>query len=71
MHLIAIGWLYVVVMMAIVSDSILKGVVRLLFLGVLPVALWLWITVRRHRSRMARAAEAEAANQATPPDNAQ
>jgi len=69
MYLIAIGWLYVVVMMAVVSDSILKGVIRLLFLGVLPVGLWLWISVRRHRNRMAQAADE--ATQAASPDKSQ
>lgn len=66
MYIIAIAWLYVVVMIAVVSDSILKGVIRLLFLGVLPVGLWLWMSVRRHRNRVAQAAEE--ANPATPPD---
>lgn len=57
MYIIAIAWLYVVVMIAVVSDSILKAVIRLLFLGVLPVGLWLWMSVRRHRNRLAQAAD--------------
>lgn len=69
MYIIAIAWLYVVVMIAVVSDSILKGVIRLLFLGILPVGLWLWMSVRRHRNRLAQAAEER--SQAAPPDSTQ
>lgn len=53
MIIVAIGWLYVVLMMAAVSDSLLKGIVRLLFLGVLPVGLLLWIKLRQHKARVA------------------
>lgn len=58
MIIVAIGWLYVVMMIAAVSDSLLKGIIRLLFLGVLPVGLLLWIKLRGYRARAA-AAEAE------------
>jgi hypothetical protein len=61
MIIVAIGWLYVVMMMAAVSDTLLKGVVRLLFLGVLPVALLLWIKLRGFRAR----AEAREVSQTT------
>jgi hypothetical protein len=56
MVIVALGWLYVVMMIAAVSDSLLKGVIRLLFLGVLPVGLLLWIKLRQHRARAAVAA---------------
>ena len=59
MIIVAIGWLYVVIMMAAVSDSLLKGIIRLLFLGVLPVGLLLWIKLRGYRARVAAAAEEE------------
>ena len=51
MIIVAIGWLYVVMMIAAVSDTLLKGIVRLLFLGVLPVGLLLWIKLRGYRAR--------------------
>jgi len=55
MYIVAIGWLYVVVMIAVVSDSLLKAAVRLLVLGVLPVAILLWTRgLRRPRRRMAQ-----------------
>ena len=52
MYIVAIGWLYVVVMIAVVSDTLLKAVVRVLFLGVLPIAILLWTrSLRRPRRR--------------------
>lgn len=65
MYIIAIAWLYVVVMIAAVSDSILKGVIRLVFLGLLPVGLWLWIKLRMFRAR--EAAHEDQRTQALPP----
>ncbi len=59
MHIFIIGWLYVVIMIAIVSDSIIKGVLRFLLLGALPCGLYFWFMLRR------RAAERDAANEAT------
>ncbi len=65
-YLVVIGWLYVVVMMAAVSDSILTALARLLFLGILPVVVLLWMGgLRRRRPRPA--AEEPGANEA-PPD---
>jgi type VI protein secretion system component VasK len=60
MIIVAIGWLYVVIMIAAVSDTLLKGVVRLLFLGVLPVGLLLWIKLRGYRARTEAAKEEKA-----------
>ncbi len=63
MYIVAIGWLYVVVMIAVVSDSLLKAVVRLLLLGVLPVAILLWTRrLRRPRPRKAAPESGEAGN---------
>jgi len=66
MLIVAIAWLYVVVMIAAVSESLLIAMVRLLFLGVLPVGLLLWIKLRQHRARMAALHEAELAQAAEP-----
>ena len=57
-YVIAIGWLYVVMMMAAVSDSLLKGVIRFVFLGALPVGLLLWVKLMRYRAREAERAQA-------------
>jgi hypothetical protein len=59
MHVVVIGWLYVVVMISVVSDSVLKGIVRFLFLGAIPVGLWMWFTIQKRRRQIA-AAESEA-----------
>lgn len=60
MYIIAIAWVYVVVMIAVVSDSWLKGIVRFVFLGVIPIGMLMWLTVRRRQGRLAREAEAAA-----------
>ena len=43
MYIIAIGWGYVILMMALTSSSLIKGLMVAFFLGVLP--LWLFIYV--------------------------
>lgn len=69
MYIVAIGWLYVVMMMAAVSDSLLKGVVRFVFLGALPVGLLLWVKLVRYRAREAeRAQTAETVDGTRTPD---
>lgn len=59
MHVLVIGWLYVVVMISVVSESLLKGIVRFVFLGVIPVGLWMWFTIQKRR-RQLEAAQTEA-----------
>ena len=52
MYIVAIAWVYVILMMAVTSGSLIKGLSVAVFLGVLP--LWLFIYVagssRRKRS---------------------
>ena len=73
MYIIAIGWLYVTVLMAITETSIVAGVLTFLFYGLFPVALLLWLLgtpVRRQRQRyLAAQAEAAEAAQATQADD--
>jgi len=69
MHIIAIAWLYVVVMIAAVSDSILKAVIRLFFLGVLPLGLMAWMSLRRDRNRAERGAVEAAPTEPTSSDS--
>ncbi|HET6719419.1 MAG TPA: hypothetical protein VFH22_07210 [Rhodocyclaceae bacterium] len=60
MYIIAIGWLYVTVLMALTETSIVAGVLTLLFYGLLPVSLLLWLLsspVRRQRRRYREAQE--------------
>ncbi len=69
MYLVAIGWLYVVVMMAVAEalspqGSLLGAVITFVFYGVLPLAILLYImgTPARRRARL----QAEAAGQIAP-----
>jgi biotin transporter BioY len=65
-HIFVIGWLYVVIMIAIVSDSILKGVLRFLLLGALPCGLYFWFMVRRRAAERNAAIEAESSDASMP-----
>lgn len=60
-YIVAAGWLYVVIMMAVTEKSILSGAVTLLCYGVLPLALLLWIAGAPQRRR--RAASLQAADE--------
>jgi hypothetical protein len=49
MYIIAIGWAYVILMMAVTASSIGKGLGILFFLGVLPLALFTYVFGRPKR----------------------
>jgi len=51
MYIVAIGWAYVILMMAITASSIGKAVAILVFLGVLPLALFVYVFDRPQRRR--------------------
>lgn len=66
MYIIAIGWLYVTLLVAVNEASVIAGIVSFLFYGLLPCGLLLWISgtkVRRqrraYREQMAAAREAD------------
>ena len=53
MYIVAIGWAYVILMMAITASSIGKALAILFFLGVLPLSLFVYVVggpQRRKRS---------------------
>jgi hypothetical protein len=63
MYLVAIGWLYVVLMMALAEalgpqGSVLGAVITLLMYGLMPLAIVLYIMGAPARRRARRAAEA-------------
>lgn len=62
MYLIAIAWLYVVIIVSVSDDTVLGGVLTFIFWGLLPLALFLWLfgTPARRRHRLKREAEADA-----------
>lgn len=56
MYIVAIGWMFVVVCMAAtegVTSSVFGGLTTLLFYGLLPLGLFLWLagTPQRRRRR--------------------
>lgn len=52
MYIVAIGWAYVILMMAVTASSIGKGLAILFFLGVLPLALFVFVFGKPRRSSM-------------------
>ena len=64
MYIVAIAWLYVVLMVSITQPSPLKGVVTFLGAGLLPLALFLWLVGSHQRRRNRAAAERAAGAQA-------
>ncbi|MDP2028288.1 MAG: hypothetical protein Q8K12_01460 [Thiobacillus sp.] len=63
MYIVAIGWAYVILMMAITSSSIGKALAVLVFLGVLPLALFVYVFDRPSRRRRSVAVVDEVADQ--------
>ncbi len=54
MYIIAIGWLYVTILVALNEPTIVSGIISFLIYGLLPCGLLLWMAgskVRRQRRR--------------------
>jgi len=43
MYIIVIGWLYITVLMAATEKTLVAGILSLVFYGLAPVALFVWI----------------------------
>ena len=54
MYIVAIGWAYVVLMIAATSASLIKGIAILVGLGAVPLLLFTYIDGPRRRQRRAR-----------------
>lgn len=74
MHLVALGWIYVVGMMALVeafgpNGTVLGAVITFLLYGVLPLSIVMYImaTPTRRKARALREAEEEQAARAAKP----
>ncbi|MDT3708446.1 MAG: hypothetical protein ROZ09_16630 [Thiobacillus sp.] len=63
MYIVAIGWAYVILMMAITASSFGKALVVLLFLGVLPLALFVYVADGPRRRRRSVAISDQMADQ--------
>lgn len=69
MYIVAIGWMYVVLMMSIAEETAVAGVMTFIFYGLVPVAILLYLSGggKRKRRRLAeqqRRAEAAIAQAA-------
>ncbi len=53
MYIVAIAWIYVIVLVSLTEASFVAGVASFLFYGVLPLALLLWLLRGRARRRRA------------------
>lgn len=56
--LVAIGWMYVTLMMSITQPTVLAGVSTFVFYGLLPVTLIVYVMMAPERGRRRRAREA-------------
>ena len=71
MHLVALAWIYVVVMMALVEalapdGTVLGAIITFLLYGVLPLSIVLYVLGTPGRRRARRRAMAQAASAAYP-----
>ena len=67
MYIIAIGWLYVTLLMALTEGSIFAGILSFVFYGLLPIALLLWLTGgSARRKRRANVGDGEMAAEQLP-----
>jgi bacteriorhodopsin len=55
MYIVAIAWLYVVVLMAATQDSVLAGIGTLVFYGILPCAVVMYVIMAPTRARRKKA----------------
>ena len=71
MHIAAVGWMYVVLMMAITEDSVIAGIMTFFFYGVLPTLIIIYITGsgRRRQRREIERLHAMQEQQQTPRDD--
>ena len=53
MYIVAIAWLYVAILMAATEATLVAGLLTLLFYGVAPLALFLWLFHRALRHNAA------------------
>ncbi|GAB7548636.1 hypothetical protein CS8_083310 [Cupriavidus sp. 8B] len=61
MYIVAIGWLYVVLMMAITEHTVVAGLATFVFYGLFPVAILVYIMGTPGRMRRRKAEEARQA----------
>lgn len=59
MYIIAIAWMYVAILIAVTEPTVIGKIMSLMFYGVLPLALLLWLfgTPVRRKRKLQRIAE--------------
>lgn len=57
MYIVAIAWLYVVLMMSITELSVIAGIMTFLLYGVFPLSIILYLMGSTHRKRKRAKAE--------------
>lgn len=57
MYILAIGWLYVTLLVAVNEPTFFSGLISFAFYGALPIGLMLWFSGSRQRRARLRAAE--------------
>jgi len=62
MYIVAIGWIYVTLLMAATEKSITAGVLTFVFYGLLPCLLFIWLFSTPQRKRNKARKEAEKLN---------
>lgn len=70
MHIAAVGWIYVTLMMAITEETVIAGIMTFFFYGVLPTLIILYVGGTGQR-RQRRELERRRAMQAQKPVAAQ
>lgn len=66
MYIVAIAWIYVVLMMSITEQSVIAGVMTFVLYGILPLATILYVLGTPERKRRRMQAEKMQQNPATP-----
>lgn len=64
MYIVAIGWLYVTVLVALNEPTVVSAIISFLFYGLLPCGLLLWIAGSKGRRQRRRQQELVAGDQA-------
>jgi len=68
MHIIAIGWIYVVFMMAITEKSVIAGIMTFTFYCAIPLGV-VWYIVFRKKLKSASAQKIQNLSDPKPSDN--
>lgn len=69
MYIVAIGWIYVVLMMAITENSVIAGIMTFLFYGVVPLAIILYLSGAQQRRRNRVSAKKWSSDTAAQPED--